>query len=185
MPQILIIYHLMPHSLPKVEEFLSALKEQSFFKDESTQGSVLWYIAFYRKRAPTRRMAFRTFGFVLLFLSISLPFFIQIVPTEFKPQVASAVAWLIALVGTANSFFNLQKAWQLYTQTQLTLQFALSEWELRTAEARAASTEEEGLKVLQDALQKLTKTVSESVSNETAQYFEGVKVPDIQSTKNL
>jgi hypothetical protein len=42
-----------------------------------------------------------------------------------------------------------------------------------------------GLKVLQDALQKLTKSVSESVSNETAQYFEGVKMPEVQATKNL
>jgi hypothetical protein len=33
----------MSNSLPKVEAFLSALKEQSFFKDENTQGSVLWY----------------------------------------------------------------------------------------------------------------------------------------------
>jgi hypothetical protein len=170
--------------MPKVEGFLSALKEQSFFKDESTQGSVLWYIAFYRKRAPIRRMLFRTFGFALLFLSISLPFFTQIAPKELQSQVASALAWLIALVGAANSFFRWQNAWQLYTQTQLTLQFALSEWELRTAEARAAATDEEGLKVLQDALQKLTKTVSESVSSETAQYFEGVKVPEVQSTKN-
>jgi Protein of unknown function (DUF4231) len=174
----------MHSSLSKVEAFLSALKEQSFFNDENTQGSVLWYIAFYRKRAPARRKAFRTFGFVLLFLSISLPFITQLAPKEWQSQVASALAWLIALVGAANSFFNWQKTWQLYTHTQLTLQFALSEWELRTAEARAAATDEEGLKVLQDALQKLTKSVSESVSNETAQYFEGVKVPDVQSTKN-
>jgi hypothetical protein len=174
----------MPDSLPKVEAFLSALREQTFFKDEDAQGSILWYIAFYRKRAPARRMAFRTGGFVLLFLSISLPFVTEIVPKEFQAQVASALAWLIALVAAAISFFSWQKAWQLYTQTQLTLQFALSEWELRTAEARAATTDEEGVKVLQDALQKLALTVSESVSNETAQYFEGVKVPDVQSTKN-
>lgn len=174
----------MPNSLPKVEAFLSALKDQRFFKDENTQGSVLWYIAFYRKRAPARRMTFRTFGFALLFLSISLPFITHIAPKEWQSQVASGLAWLIALVGAANSFFNWQKAWQLYTQTQLTLQFALSEWELRTTEARAAATDEEGLEVLRDALQKLTKCVSEAVSNETAQYFEGVKVPEIQSTKN-
>ena len=129
-------------------------------------------------------MAFRTFGFLLLFLSISLPFLTQIAPKESQSQVASVLAWLIAIVGAANAFFNWQKAWQLYTQTQLTLQFALSEWELRTAEARAAATDEMGLQVLQEALQKLVKSVSESVSNETAQYFEGVKVPDVQSKKS-
>ncbi len=174
----------MPNSLPKVEAFLSALREQSFFRDENTQGSVLWYIAFYQKRAPRRRIAFRVTGFVLLFLSISLPFITQVSPKEWQSQVASAIAWLIALVAAANSFFNWQKAWQLHTQTQLTLQFALSEWELRTAEARAAATDEEGLKVLQVAMQRLTKTVSEAVANETAQYFEGVKVPDVQPPKD-
>lgn len=175
----------MSTSPPKVEAFLSALREQSFFKDENTQGSILWYIAFYQKRAPGRRTAFRASGFILLFLSISLPFITQVSPQAWQPQVASGLAWVIALVAAANSFFNWQKAWQLYTQTQLTLQFALSEWELRTAEARAAASDEEGLKILQDALQKLSKAVSESVSNETAQYFDGVKVPDVQSTKKL
>lgn len=175
----------MPTTRPKVEAFLSALKEQSFFKDANTQGSILWYIDFYQKRAPCRRIAFRAGGFILLFLSISLPFITQVSPTEWQSQVASVLAWLIALVAAANSFFGWQKAWQLYTQTQLTLQFALAEWELRTAEARAAATDEEGLKVLQDALQKLTKSVSDSVSNETAQYFEGVRIPDLESMKQF
>ncbi len=175
----------MPNSLPKVESFLTALKEQSFFRDENTQGSLLWYIAFYQSRAPNRRRAFRATGFVLLFLSISLPFLTQLFPAELQPQVASGIAWLIALVAAANSFFNWQKTWQLYTQAQLTLQFALSEWELRTAEARAANTDEEGIHVLQTALQQLTKTVSEAIANETAQYFEGVKVPDVHPAKSV
>jgi len=174
----------MSNSLPKVEAFLSTLKEQCFFKDENTQGSVLWYIAFYQTRAPNRRKVFRATGFIILFLSISLPFIIQLFSKELQPQVASGIAWLIALVAAASSFFNWQKAWQLYTQTQLTLQFALTEWELRTAEARAAACDEEGVKVLQVALERLIKTVSEAVANETAQYFEGVKVPDTHSTKS-
>jgi hypothetical protein len=169
----------MSTSPPKVEAFLSALKEQSFFKDGNTPGSVLWYIDFYQKRAPRRRLAFRASGFILLFLSISLPFITQVSPHDWQAQVASTLAWLIALVAAANSFFGWQKAWQLFTQTQLTLQFALSEWELRTAEAKAAATDEEGLRILQEALQKLTKSVSDAVSNETGQYFEGVHIPDV------
>lgn len=171
----------MSTSLPQVHAFLNALYEQSFFKDAKTQGSILWYIDFYQKRAPVRRNAFRVSGFVLLFLSISLPFITHLSPPPAQAQVASALAWLIAVVAAANSFFNWQKSWQLFTQTQLTLQFSLSEWELKTAEAKAAASDEAGLKILQDALQKLIKSVSESVSNETAQYFEGVKVPDVQT----
>ncbi len=168
-------------SLPKVEAFLSALNEQSFFKDESTEGSVLWYIAFYKKRAPERRRAYRAGGFILLFLSISLPFLTQLVDEKQQAQVASTLAWLIALVAAANSFFNWQKAWQGYVQTQLTLQFALTEWELLTAEARASLTDEEGLTLLRDGLQKFIKTVSGAVSDETAQYFEGVKIPETRT----
>lgn len=172
----------MSLALPKVEAFLSALGEQSLLKDENTEGSVQWYIAFYKERAPKRRRAFRISGFVLLFLSISLPFITQVSPKEFQSVVASSLAWLIAVVAAANSFFNWQKSWQIYTQTQLALQFALTEWELRTSEARAAATDDEGLKVLQDALQRLTKTVSDAIMNETAQYFEGVKVPDVRQS---
>jgi hypothetical protein len=164
--------------LPKVEAFLSGLNEQSFFKDESTPGSVPWYIAFYKKRAPRRRRAFRAGGFVLVFLSISLPFLTQMVEKAHQAQVASTLVWLIALVAAANSFFNWQRAWQGYTQTQLTLQFALTEWELRTAEARAASSDEEGVALLKEGLQKFIKSVSEAVSSETAQYFESVKIPE-------
>lgn len=167
--------------LPKVEAFLSALNEQSFFKDESTPGSVLWYIDFYKKRAPQRRRAFRAGGFILLFLSISLPFLTQLAPEDLQAQVASTLAWLVALVAAANSFFNWQKTWQGYVQAQLTLQFALTEWELRTAEARAALTDEEGLALLRESLQKFIKTVSEAVSGETAQYFEGVKIPETKT----
>jgi hypothetical protein len=173
----------MTHARPQVDEFLAALAEQSLFQDEKTPGSVRWYIAFYQTRAPQRRKAFRAAGFVLLFLSISLPFITQLAPPDWQARVASALAWLIALVAAANSFFNWQKAWQLYTQTQLTLQFALSQWEVRTVQARSAVTDEEGVQLLQAALQQLTQSVSEAVANETAQYFEGVKVPDVQSRR--
>jgi hypothetical protein len=167
----------------KVDEYLSALSEQALFKDAKTPGSVLWYIDFYQTRAPQRRKAFRAAGFLLLFLSISLPFITQIVPDADKPRVASMLSWLIALVAAASSFFNWQKAWQLYTQTQLALQFALTEWQLRTAEARAEPIQEDGLKILKAALQQLQKTVSEAVANETAQYFEGVNVTQTPSPK--
>jgi hypothetical protein len=171
----------MASAHPRVEEFLATLREQALLKDEKTQGSVRWYIAFYQSRAPQRRKAFRAAGFCLLFLSISLPFITQSVPEASQARVASTLSWLIATVAASSSFFNWQKAWQLYTQTQLPLQFALTEWEASTAEARTEASEEAALKILKAALQQLTKAVSDAVANETAQYFEGVKVPDSRS----
>lgn len=163
--------------LPRVEAFLAALSEQTLFKDERTDGSIRSYLTYYRTRAPQRRKMFRAAGFFLLFLSISLPFLTQSAAIQDRAQVASVLSWLIALVGSALSFFNWQQGWQLYMQTQLKLQFALSEWEARTAEARIAASDEEGLTIVKEALQRLTKTVNEAVANETAQYFETVKMP--------
>jgi hypothetical protein len=161
----------------KVDVFLAALEEQVLFKDEKTDGSIRSYISFYRSRAPQRRKMFRACGFCLLFLSISLPFLTQSAPLAERAQVASVLSWLIALVGSALSFFNWQQGWQLYMQTQLKLQFALSEWEARVAEARVAANDDEGLAILRQALGQLMKTVHDAVAGETAQYFEGVKVP--------
>lgn len=169
---------------PNVEQYLIALNEQALFKDAATPGSVLWYIHFYQVRAPLRRLTFRVAGFCLLFLSISLPFITQIVPDKDKAWVASLLSWMIALIAAASSFFNWQKAWQLFTQTQLTLQFALTEWQLRTAEARAEPNQQEGVKILKGALQQLQKAVTEAVANETAQYFEGVSIPDTGQAKH-
>jgi hypothetical protein len=168
---------IMSDQLPKVEAFLSALGEQTLFKDAETDGSIRSYIDYYRTRAPKRRKMFRSAGFCVLVLSISLPFVTQTASVADRAQVASVMSWLIALVGSALSFFNWQQGWQLYMQTQLKLQFALSEWEARTAEARVAPSDEEGLATLKQALAQLMKAVNEAVANETAQYFDGVKAP--------
>jgi len=60
------------------------------------------------------------------------------------------------------------------------LQFLLTEWELKTAEARATEIDADGVLILRDALNKLVAGVTEAVSEETAQYFEGVHVPQAQ-----
>ncbi len=167
----------------QVEAFLTAVHGQAFFGDDHQQGSIRWYITYYKEGAPKRRLAFRVSGFLLLLLSISLPFLVGISPAGYQASVASTLSWVIALVAAASSFFNWQRAWQGYTQTQMTLQFLLTEWELKTAEARAAGTDGEGVMILREALNKLVAGVTEAVSQETAQYFEGVHVPQVQTVQ--
>lgn len=169
-----------PSSHSKVEVFLGAVHAQPFFGDENQQGSIRWYIAYYKDRAPKRRLAFRVSGFLLFVLSVSLPFLTWVAPVIYQASVASTLSWFIALVAAASSFFNWQCAWQGYTQTQLTLQILLTEWELKTAESRAAGTEDEGIKVLREAFHKIVAGVTEAVFQETAQYFQGVHVPQVQ-----
>ena len=172
-----------PSTHAQVEAFLTAVHAQPFFGDESQEGSVRWYLAYYKVRAPKRRLAFRVSGFLLLVLSVSLPFLTWVAPETYQASVASTLSWLIALVAAASSFFNWQRTWQGYTQTQLTLQFLLTDWELKTAEARAAGTEADGIMILREALNKIVAGVTEAVSQETAQYFQGVHVPQVQTVQ--
>lgn len=152
----------------QVEAFLQAVHAQSFFGDENQQGSIRWYIAYYKDRAPKRRLAFRVSGFLLLVLSINLLFLTWIAPDESSlTSVATKLSWIIALVAAASSFFTWQRTWQGYTQTQLTLQFLLTEWELKTAEARAARTDDEGVTILREALNRIISICDEiSVSSQ-------------------
>lgn len=167
----------MAEAHSRVETFLAALGEQTLFKDEATDGSIRSYIDYYRSKAPKRRKMFRLAGSSVLFLSVSLPFLTQLAAPGERAMVASVLSWLIALIGSALSFFNWQHSWQLYMQTLMKLQFALSAWETRTAQARVAATDDEGLAILKSALDQLMESVAEAVSNETAQYFQGVKMP--------
>ena len=89
----------MATSLPQVEAFLTALNQQSLFGDANTPGSVLWYIAYYHHRAPNRKRAFRISGFLLLFLSISLPFITQLCPPRSCDRNASQRGGLPTMLG--------------------------------------------------------------------------------------
>ena len=51
------------------------------------------------------------------------------------------------------------------------------------AEARAAGTETEGITIFCEALKKIMAGVTEAVSQETAQYFEGVHVPQVKTVQ--
>jgi hypothetical protein len=147
----------MPNTLERVNLFLAALHEQAFFGGEDQQGSMRWHINFYKSRAPYRRYAFRVCGFLLLFFSISLPFMNTLITNpQCQVRFSSTAAWIIALLAAANAFFNWQRTWQNYIQTQLTLQFLLSEWELKTVEAKAATSDDEGMNILKEALARLT-----------------------------
>lgn len=172
----------MTDAATQTERFLEALNDQTFFKDEQTAGSIRWYIDYYKRRAPGRRIAFRASGFLILFLGISLPMITGLTPEAHQASVASILAWLIAVVAAANSFFNWQQGWQGYTQTQLSLQFALAEWDMAVAEARSAASDEEGLAIAKESLKKLVKSVTDAIAMETAQFFEGVKFPESGTT---
>ena len=79
----------MTNAATQTERFLEALNDQTYFRDEQTAGSIRWYIDYYKRRAPGRRIAFRASGFLILFLGISLPMITGLTP---EAHQASSVA---------------------------------------------------------------------------------------------
>ncbi|MDY0013632.1 MAG: hypothetical protein RBS40_12150 [Rhodocyclaceae bacterium] len=91
------------------DNYLAALERQVFFADEHVQGSVRWYIRWYRERAPAKRCWFRIWGGVALVASISLPFALSFFPEADKPQVAAknfVLAARAAITDETKSYFE-------------------------------------------------------------------------------
>jgi hypothetical protein len=117
-----------------VDDYVTKLKQdQIFFGPEDKMGSIRWYIKWYRDKAPAKRIWFRAFGLVTLVTSISLPFVISFVAEASKALVASFLAWIIALAGGINGFFQFNKSSQNYIETHFRLEKLLMEWELSMA----------------------------------------------------
>lgn len=160
------------------DNYLAALERQVFFADEHVQGSVRWYIRWYRERAPAKRCWFRIWGGVALVASISLPFALSFFPEADKPQVAAAGAWLIALAGGLNGFFQFNKTWQAYVETQYKLEHLLMAWDLERA-ALIGSTDPGAMVRLQEAAKNFVLAARAAITDETKSYFEEVKFPNL------
>ncbi|HEY6873799.1 MAG TPA: DUF4231 domain-containing protein [Geobacteraceae bacterium] len=165
-----------------VDQYLAKLNEQTFFASEDMEGSVRWYIKWYRKHAPRKRNWFRTFGIVTIVMSISLPFITGLVGEEHKATVASSIAWIIALSGSINGFFQFNKTWQKYIETQFKLEQLLMDWELGTA-ALLGESDDKSLRCVQELTQTFVKLARAAITDETKSYFEEVKFPEINAKK--
>lgn len=165
-----------------MENYLSALNSQIFFQDQDTQGSVRWYIKWYREHAEYKRCWFRWWGGLTLVTSISLPFLLSIVAEQEKAFIAACGAWIIALASGLNSFFQFSKAWQQYIETQYRLEHLLTAWELDKASLPAVPTAEDLAKFHQ-ATQLFVDQARAAVIDETKSYFEEVKFPNISQSK--
>jgi hypothetical protein len=165
-----------------VDAYLEALKTQTFFADETREGSVRWNINWYKRRAPLMRTLFRVIGFLSLLLSITLPFAMGIAPTpEVKQTVTLVLAYLIALAGALNGFFQWNRSWQGYLETQLTLERLQMEWELGIAAYRGKTDNASLLKV-QDLTLTFVSAARAAITAETKAYFEEVKFPTLSAS---
>ena len=166
-----------------VDNYLERLKNQKFFRTENEEGSIRYYIKWYREHAPTKRFLFRTAGLVALFLSISLPFIIGLVDDEMaKAKVASGIAWAIALAGAANGFFQWNKTWQGYVEAQFRLERLLMEWELAVS-AYSGKSDENSLEIVEGLTKAFVISSRSAITDETKSYFEEVKFPNLNVEK--
>jgi len=162
-----------------VDDYVAKLRQdQIFFGPEDKVGSIRWYIKWYRDKAPAKRIWFRAFGLVTLVTSISLPFVIAFVPEASKALVASFLAWIIALAGGINGFFQFNKSWQNYIETHFKLEKLLMEWELSIS-ALLGKSDDESLIKAQELTAALVTGARAAITDETKSYFEEVKFPNL------
>lgn len=161
-----------------METYLVALENQIFFSDADKEGSVRWYINWYRKHADGKRLWFRRFGVLTLTVSISLPFVLFYVPEDSKTLVATGGAWIIALAGGLNGFFQFNKSWQSHIEAQYRLEHLLMNWELDRA-SLSSSSDADALKKLQESAKTFVESARAAITDETKSYFEEVKFPNL------
>ena len=165
-----------------VDNYLERLKDQKFFRPENEEGSIRYNIKWYREHAPTERIFFRAAGGVALLLSISLPFIVGLADEMAKAKIASGIAWAIALAGAANGFFQWNKTWQGYVETQFRLERLLMEWELAVS-AYSGKTDENSLKAVEALTKAFVNSSRSAITDETKSYFEEVKFPNLNVEK--
>ncbi|QLE86533.1 DUF4231 domain-containing protein [Shewanella sp. Scap07] len=167
-----------------VKDYLTRIKQQSFFGCAKIDGSLKNCIDWYRSRAKLSHYCFRIVGFTTVVLSVSLPFSSQLEAMMGEANNASQamtttmiMSWLIALAGGANGFFQWGRSWQSRTEAYMRLERLTMEWEI-TVHTPAVQ--------LQDVILATKKYVNDSretIKSETGTFFEEVQFPEVESDK--
>jgi hypothetical protein len=152
------------------KRFLSVLEEVTRVKDEYVVQQMNWY----KEHTRTPMRLFRISGVLVILLSVSLPFLTTLEgpwKTIILPAVSLAVAGLTGL----NSFFRWESDWKGYRQTQLALEYLLTEWELQIAEAKCQIDIQKGIDIALQATRQLISTSRTTMSVEAEEYFKRVQ----------
>lgn len=150
----------------------SLIEEARELKRRHLDSAIRWY----QRKAPLPRRLFRTAGYSVIVLSVSLPFLTAL---EFvgSDLFISFVALLIALLTGASSFAQWDSTWRGYKRAQLSLEGLEALWETRILEARQMDDPDEAIKAVLEATRDLLQSANSVVTAETEQFFEGVKPP--------
>jgi hypothetical protein len=152
----------------KLEKTLSEL---SRFKDD-----VIKSIEWYKKQAPKQMVLFRTFGVLVILLSVSVPF-LGTLEGLGKTIVLPVVSVLIAGLTGINAFFNWQSQWQQFRLAQFTLENLIARWDFEIMQARSEEDEDKAIDLAVQATRDLMEQASRVTQAETAEFFGGMQSP--------
>jgi Protein of unknown function (DUF4231) len=165
------------NSLQNNKRFLSVLEELTRIKEEFVVRRLHWY----KTHARTPMLLFRTSGVLVILLSVSLPF-LTTLEGLWKTIVLPVISLLIAGLTGLNSFFQWESGWKGYRQTQFTLDYLLTQWELQIAEAKCQVDVQKGIDMALQATEQLISTTQTTTNVEAEEYFKRVQAARTQQS---
>lgn len=130
----------------------------------------------YEGHAKRPMILFRTFGALVIVLSVCVPFLGTLDESAWKSIALSLVALAIAGLTGLNAFFQWQNQWQGFRQTQFALEHLLSKWKLEIVKVKYHPDKEEALQTAVEATARLLDQAREATVTETGEFFKGVQV---------
>ncbi len=159
----------------KLDDYLAAVDRLKPLGDATCKGSIRWYIAWYRKRYPLRRVGFRAAGVLMLALAFLAPFL-----AKYSKSWEELVAGLITLAAGLSLFFSWKTAWQGYYLAQLNLAHALEMHELKLLEARSETDPDKALQLARQATEELLRDANRIIDEETRGFFAKTSLPKLK-----
>jgi len=155
--------------------FISIMNELIILKDTR----VISYLNWLRNHADSPRKLFRISGATIILLSVSVPL-LSIINDPARNIILPVVTLVIAALTSLNSFFQWQNAWQSRRQTQFSLEYFLSNWELAMLRAKYETDTAKAIDLAIAATENLLNRTREISGAETAQFFENIQLPQSQ-----
>jgi hypothetical protein len=133
----------------------------------------------YGNHARSPWLLFRVFGALTILLSVAVPY-LATLDGRWRSTVLPIVTLSIAALTGMTAFFQWQTQWAGFRSAELNLRFALTQWNVRIAEACSASDPATTSKIAIDATRSLLASAQSTVSSETGHYFDAVRTPELQ-----
>jgi hypothetical protein len=168
------------NSLPtvpgRIDRYLEELDGLPILKDANTQGSIRWYIQWYERRFPSRRLYYRGAGIIVIVAILTMSLCATVRGTStWSPLLLPGTVAIVAL----NGFFGWKAAWRGYFLAKVRLEVALQAFEAARCQARyVTSNEAEMIALIKVAFDRLLEEFAAAVTEETKGFFDASRFPN-------